>query len=228
MAARVCLGRGQRAVAGLGTVTRASHSSVPRAQYDAVIIGGGRTCSCATARATCISMQTGAPRFIVRDCVIVSIRSCDFVRFFCNCMTLMAFRYFWTIMFSAQTDLGFYHVHAWDSIMKSRTWGVNDELWTGLHLLRGSIFTHTHTHTHTHTPLHVNTHRVIWRDLTDSIVPRLISVLTRINSLLMITLVIRVLVIILVISVLMRMVIILVISVLMIDGANQSCCLSHL
>ncbi|XP_012687708.1 pyridine nucleotide-disulfide oxidoreductase domain-containing protein 2 [Clupea harengus] len=41
MAARVCLGRGQRAVAGLGTVTRASHSSVPRAQYDAVIIGGG-------------------------------------------------------------------------------------------------------------------------------------------------------------------------------------------
>ncbi|KAL2083113.1 hypothetical protein ACEWY4_020886 [Coilia grayii] len=41
MAARVCLGRGQHAVAGLGTVTRASHSAAPRAQYDAVIIGGG-------------------------------------------------------------------------------------------------------------------------------------------------------------------------------------------
>ncbi|XP_063047909.1 pyridine nucleotide-disulfide oxidoreductase domain-containing protein 2 [Engraulis encrasicolus] len=42
MSARVCFGRAHLAASGLGTATRASHSAAaPRAQYDAVIIGGG-------------------------------------------------------------------------------------------------------------------------------------------------------------------------------------------
>uniref|UniRef100_A0A667Y5U0 Pyridine nucleotide-disulfide oxidoreductase domain-containing protein 2 n=1 Tax=Myripristis murdjan TaxID=586833 RepID=A0A667Y5U0_9TELE len=48
MAAAVWTERGRRAVTALGTVTRASHSTV-KSQYDALVIGGGCVCLCVQA-----------------------------------------------------------------------------------------------------------------------------------------------------------------------------------